>query len=82
MNMETIKVYLKAILAFVTPGVIALVAAVQDASPGGTAITVQEWVAIGAACIIPGGVVAAVPNKPAYSSTGAYDDAELADAEG
>jgi hypothetical protein len=82
MNMETIKVYAKGILAFFVPGVVALVAAVQDASPGGNAITVQEWVGIGAACILTSAGVTAVANKPAYKSTGAYEDAELADAEG
>lgn len=61
--MNTITPYLKAVVAFVTPGVVALVAAVQDASPGGSAVTGPEWVGIGAACVLTGGLVYGVPNK-------------------
>ena len=55
--------YAKAVVAFISPGVSGLVMAVQDASPGGPAVTVPEWVGIGAACILTGGAVYAVPNR-------------------
>ena len=63
--MGKIAPYWKAITAFITPGVVALVAAVQDGSPGGSSLTTAEWVGIGAACILTGGAVFAVPNKDA-----------------
>lgn len=63
MNLDSIKPYLKAVVAFITPGVTTLVAAVQDASPGGSNITGPEWVGIFAACILTSGLVYAVPNK-------------------
>lgn len=52
----------KAVVGFITPGVVALVAAVQDASPGGSGVTGPEWVGIGAAMILTAGAVYAVPN--------------------
>lgn len=61
--MKTIAPYAKAIIGFVTPGVVALVAAVQGGSPGGATVTGPEWVGIGAACILTGASVYAVPNK-------------------
>lgn len=63
--MDKIKPYLKAVVGFVTPGVVALVAAVQESSPGGGSITGPEWIGIGAACILTGGAVFGVANKPA-----------------
>lgn len=61
--MDRFKPYAKAIVGFLTPGVVALVAAVQDASPGGSHVTTPELVGIGAACILTGGLVFSVPNK-------------------
>lgn len=55
--------YAKALIAFITPGVVALVAAVQDGSPGGSGVTGPEWVGIGAACVLTGSLVYAAPNK-------------------
>lgn len=55
--------YRKAVLGAITPSVIALVAAVQDASPAGSSITGAEWVGIVAAGVVTGGIVGAVPNK-------------------
>ena len=55
--------YLKAVVAFVAPGVVTLLAAVQDASPGGSSVTAPEWVGIAAACILTSAGVYAVPNK-------------------
>lgn len=60
---DKISPYWKAIVGFITPGVVALVAAVQDASPGGATVTGPEWVGIAAACILTGGAVYAFPNK-------------------
>ena len=65
--MTKIAPYWKAVVAFISPGVVALVAAVADGSAGGSAVTGPEWVGIAAACILTGGVVLAVPNKPAAS---------------
>ena len=61
--MDNIKPYLKAIVGFIAPGVVALVAAMQDGSPGNSDITSGEWVAIAAACILTSAGVYAVPNK-------------------
>ena len=61
--MTKIAPYLKALVGFITPGVVGLVAAVQDGSPGSSAITGPEWVGIGAACILTGGAVFGIPNK-------------------
>jgi hypothetical protein len=61
--MEKIAPYWKAVIGFITPGVVGLVAAVQDSSPGGSAITGPEWVGIAAACILTAGGVFVVPNK-------------------
>lgn len=63
--MKKIRPYAKAVVAFITPGVVALVTAVQDASPGGTGVTVPEWVGIGAACVLTAAGVYAVPNRSA-----------------
>jgi hypothetical protein len=62
--MDKLAPYWKAVVGFVTPGVVALVVAVQDASPGGSAVTGPEWVGIGAACILTGGAVLGVKNTP------------------
>lgn len=62
--MKSIAPYWKAVLGFITPGVVALVAAVTDASPGGGDVTGPEWVGIVAAMIVTGGLVFGVPNKP------------------
>lgn len=61
--MNKFKPYMKAVVGFITPGVVALVAAVQDGSPGGSAVTGPEWVGIAAACVLTGGAVFGVPNK-------------------
>jgi len=65
MNLDKFRPFAKAAIGFVTPGVVALVAAVQDGSPGGSSVTGPEWVGIGAAMILTGGAVFATPNKAA-----------------
>lgn len=69
--MEKIAPYYKAVIGFITPGVVALVAAVQDGSQGGSAVTGPEWVGIGAACVLTGSLVLATPNK---DKTGTHQD--------
>lgn len=61
--MDSIKPYLKAIVGFIAPGVVTLVAAMQDGSPGNSDIVSGEWVAIAAACILTSAGVYATPNK-------------------
>lgn len=55
--------YRKAVVAAITPSIVALVAAVQDGSQGGSAVTGPEWVGIIAAGILTGGAVGAVANR-------------------
>lgn len=62
---DKIKPYAKAVIAFVAPGVVAAVAAVTPDSPGGSAVTVPEWVGIAAACILTAAGVYVVPNEAA-----------------
>lgn len=80
---SSIGKYWKAIVGFVTPGVVALVAAVQAQSPAGQTITVPEWIGIGAACIITGGVVYTVPNtkRPAVVDESPDADALIEESE-
>lgn len=61
--MVDVRPYAKAFVGFITPGVVALVAAVQDGSPGGSAVTGPEWVGVVAAMVVTGGLVFGVPNK-------------------
>jgi hypothetical protein len=65
---DKIKPYAKAVVGFITPGVVALGVAVQESSPGGQAVTVAEWIGIALACLGTGAVVYGVPNRPAYRS--------------
>lgn len=62
--LQLAKQYAKGLVAFVVPGVTALVIAVTDASDGGTSVTGPEWVGIGAACILTAGAVGATRNAP------------------
>ena len=55
--------YWKAVVGFLTPGVVAFTAALQDGSPGGSQITGAEWGGILAAMFITGGLVYSTPNK-------------------
>lgn len=61
--MSTISPYLKAVLAFIVPGVTALVTAITEQSAGGETITGTEWLGALFACILTAGVVYAVPNQ-------------------
>lgn len=63
MNLDALKPYAKAIVAFLAPAAVSLTSAVQDASAGGDAITTGEWITAACACFITAGVVYAIPNK-------------------
>ena len=59
-----VKPYAKGIVGFVAPGVVGLVAAVQDGSPGASAVTGPEWIGIAAACLLTAAGVGGVKNVP------------------
>lgn len=66
---DNLKLYAKAIVAFIAPGVVGLVAAVQDGSQGGSNITGPEWVGIAAACVLTSaGVYVAPYTRPAKAA--------------
>lgn len=56
--------YWKAVIAFITPGVLAYQQAIQHASPAHEVVTQQEWTGIVVAMILTGGGVALAANKP------------------
>ena len=71
--MPNIAPYAKSVIAFIVPGVIALVAAVTADSDAGSSITGPEWVGIAAACILTAGGVYLTPNKrKPYPATNAH----------
>ena len=55
--------YLKAVVGFIAPAAVAIVAALQDSSAGGSKVTTAEWIGAAAACVITSAAVYAVPNK-------------------
>lgn len=59
---ERLAEYRKAIAGFITPGIVVVIASLQPASDGGTAVTVSEWLFVALAILGTGSVVAAVPN--------------------
>lgn len=60
--MNALAPYMKAVLAFITPAAITLIASLTAGSDGGTAITGSEWITALCNCIITAGAVYAVPN--------------------
>lgn len=54
----------KALVGFVTPGVIALGVAFSDESAGGSTVTSTEWVGVMLAMLATGGLVFGVKNAP------------------
>lgn len=62
-TIDALKPYAKALVGFVAPGVTGLVLAVQDGSPGGSAVTGPEWVGIAAACVLTAAGVYVTPNR-------------------
>ena len=61
--MNRIAPYAKAVIGFIAPGLVALVAALNDGSPSGSAVTNGEWLTILSACVVTGAGVYAVPNR-------------------
>ena len=61
--MTKIAPYWKAVVGFVSPGIVGLVAAVQDGSPGASSVTAAEWVGIAAACLLTAAGVYGIPNR-------------------
>ena len=62
---DALRPYAKAIVAFVAPGAVLIGNAVTERSPGGTAITADEWVVALVACVVASGMVYRVPNRQA-----------------
>lgn len=62
MFVEKLAAYRKAIAAFITPGIVVVIASLASASDGGSVITVSEWLYVALAVLGTGSVVAAVPN--------------------
>lgn len=65
---DYIAPYWKAFVAFVAPGAVALIAAVQPDSAGGSAITTAEVVAAVCACFVTAGGVYLTPNRLPYAT--------------
>jgi hypothetical protein len=61
--MDKVLPYAKAIVGFVAPAAAALIAATQEATPGGTTITTNEWLVAGLTAFVTASTVWAVPNK-------------------
>lgn len=61
--LDKIKPYAKAVIGFVAPGAVLLIAAVQPGSDGGTVITVAEWITAACTCVATSAGVYAVPNR-------------------
>lgn len=62
--MEKLAPYYKAVLAFIAPAAVVVIASLQAGSDGGSAITVAEWITAAATAIITASGVYAVPNRP------------------
>lgn len=60
-----IGTYSKAIVGFLAPGIVAIGGSLTVNSDGGGTVTAYEWVAALIACLVTGGFVFAVPNRPA-----------------
>ena len=62
--MEKIAPYWKAVIGFIAPAAVVIMASVTDASAGGQAITGGEWITALCTAIVTSAGVYAVPNKP------------------
>lgn len=60
--MNAIAPYYKAVAAITVPFLGSVIAAMQDASPGGSNITGAEWLGGIVLALVSGGVVFGVPN--------------------
>jgi hypothetical protein len=63
--MNALAPYMKAVLAFITPAAVTIVASITEASDGGSTITGSEWITALCNCVITATAVYAVPNRPA-----------------
>ena len=61
--MKNIAPYAKAVAGFLVPFAAAVLAAMQDVSPGGSVIVQSEWIGAVLSAIVTGGAVYAVPNR-------------------
>lgn len=60
--MNAVAPYYKALAALLVPFLGSIIAAMQDASPGGSNIVGSEWLAAVVLALVSGGVVFGVPN--------------------
>lgn len=61
--LRQLKPYTKAVVGFITPGVVLIGSAVTDASQGGSQITSAEWITALVACFVTSGAVYASPKN-------------------
>ena len=62
--MNALAPYYKAVMGFLAPGAVVIIASVPEASDGGTAITGSEWVTALCTAIVTAAGVYAIPNRP------------------
>lgn len=60
---DKIAPYWKAVVGFLAPAAVLVIAAVQPGSDGGTAITAAEWITAACTCVATSAGVYTVPNK-------------------
>jgi hypothetical protein len=72
--MSKISTYAKAIAGVAVPGLVTLGSAITAGSDGGTNITGSEWLTALIACVVTGGTVWAVPNRPYVHTENAARD--------
>lgn len=61
--MDKIAPYWKAVMGFIAPAAVVIIASVTTASDGGTAITAAEWVTAVCTAVVTSAGVYAVPNQ-------------------
>lgn len=61
--MDKIAPYWKAVMAFIAPAAVVVMASVTEASAGGVAITAGEWITALCTAIVTSAGVYAVPNQ-------------------
>lgn len=71
--MEALAPYWKAVMAFLAPAAVVVIASVTEVSDGGTAITGSEWITALATAVVTAGGVYAVPNRARAGRRGGAD---------
>ena len=61
--MDKIAPYWKAVMAFIAPAAVVIMASVTDASAGGADITAAEWITALCTAVVTSAGVYAVPNR-------------------